>query len=177
SRFAHDSVEVLTNSRVKEVRPDKIFFTQQEDGKTVTKEIPMGFCLWSTGVSQTTFAQKLAKKLEAQNNKHALETDSHLRLIGTPLGDVYAIGDCATVQNNIADHMVTFLRTIAWEKGKDPEKVHLTFSEWRDVAERVKKRFPQATNHLRRVDKLFQEYDRDHSGTLDFEELHELLMQ
>lgn len=50
ARFAHDSVEVLTNSRVKEVRSDRIFFSQQEDGKTVTKEIPMGFCLWSTGV-------------------------------------------------------------------------------------------------------------------------------
>lgn len=50
AHFAHDSVEVLTNSRVKEVQKDKIIFTQMEDGKPVTKEIPMGFCLWSTGV-------------------------------------------------------------------------------------------------------------------------------
>ncbi|KAH8696108.1 putative NADH-ubiquinone oxidoreductase 64 kDa subunit [Talaromyces proteolyticus] len=177
ARFAHDQVEVLTNSRVKEVKSDKILFTQVEDGVTVTKEIPTGFCLWSTGVSQTPFAQKIAKKIETQNNKHALETDSHLRLIGAPMGDIYAIGDCSTVQNNVAAHMITFLRTIAWEKGKDPEKVHLTFSEWRDVAERVKKRFPQAANHLRRLDRLFQEYDKDHSGTLDFNELHELLLQ
>jgi NADH dehydrogenase len=35
---------------VKEVQQDKILFTQMEDGKSVTKEIPMGFCLWSTGV-------------------------------------------------------------------------------------------------------------------------------
>jgi NADH:ubiquinone reductase (H+-translocating) len=98
-------------------------------------------------------------------------------LIGAPLGDVYAIGDCATVQNNIADHLVTFLRTIAWEKGKDLEKVQLTFKEWRDVASRVKNRFPQAANHLRRLDRLFDQYDKDHSGTLDFGELHELLLQ
>ncbi len=53
ARFAHDQVEVLTNSRVKEVRPDKILFTQKnEQGETVTKEIPMGFCLWSTGVGK-----------------------------------------------------------------------------------------------------------------------------
>jgi NADH dehydrogenase len=51
SRFAKDSVDVLTNSRVKEVQADKILFTQKnEQGETVTKEIPMGFCLWSTGV-------------------------------------------------------------------------------------------------------------------------------
>lgn len=52
ARFAHDQVDVLTNSRVKEVRPDKILFTQMEGGKPVVKEIPMGFCLWSTGVCE-----------------------------------------------------------------------------------------------------------------------------
>ncbi|KAN0069034.1 hypothetical protein V8E54_012663 [Elaphomyces granulatus] len=177
ARFTRDSIEVLTNSRVREVQRKKILFTQMENGKPVTKEIPMGFCLWSTGVSQTEFAQKISKKLDSQNNKHALETDTHLRLIGAPLGDVYAIGDCATVQNNVAAHLMTFLRTLAWEKGKDPEKLHLTFKEWRAVAMRVKNRFPQAANHLRRLDRLFDQYDKDHSGTLDFGELHELLLQ
>lgn len=97
--------------------------------------------------------------------------------MGAPLGEVYAIGDCATVQNNVAENLVSFLRTVAWEKGKDPQKVQLTFSEWRDLAQRVKKRFPQAANHLRRLDRLFEQYDKDRSGTLDFEELHELLRQ
>jgi NADH dehydrogenase len=177
-RFAHDQVEVLTNARVKEVQPDKIIFSQMEDGKPVTKELPMGFCLWSTGVSQTELCQKIAKQLgDSQNNRHALETDTHLRVLGTPLGDVYAIGDCSTVQNNIANHLTTFLRTMAWEKGKDPEKMHITFEEWRQVAARVKKRFPQAAAHLKRLDRLFEAYDKDKSGTLDFGELHELLVQ
>lgn len=50
SRFNRDGVEVLTNARVKEVRDDRVLFTQVEDGKTVVKQIPTGFCLWSTGV-------------------------------------------------------------------------------------------------------------------------------
>ncbi|TGO20540.1 hypothetical protein BPAE_0287g00090 [Botrytis paeoniae] len=178
-RFARDQVDILTNSRVQEVRPDKILFTQKgENGESVIKELPMGFCLWSTGVSQTQFCQRIAAALgSSQTNRRALETDTHLRLKGTPLGDVYAIGDCATVQNNVADHLVTFLRTLAWEKGQDPEKVQLTFRDWRDVAQRVRKRFPQAADHLKRVDKLFQEFDKDQSGTLDFGELRALLMQ
>lgn len=177
-RFAHDSVDVLTNARVKEVKPDRILFTQKDDqGKIVTKEIPMGFCLWSTGVSQTDFCKKIGNKLEGQNNKRALETDTHLRLAGAPLGDVYAIGDCATVQNNVSDHIVSFLRTLAWEKGKDPEQMHISYSDWRGVAKRVKQRFPQAADHLRRLDKLFADYDKDKSGTLDFGELSELLAQ
>ncbi|OGE48499.1 hypothetical protein PENARI_c028G04527 [Penicillium arizonense] len=176
-RFTRDGVEVLTNARVKEVRSDRVLFSQVEDGKTIVKEIPTAFCLWSTGVARAEICETLSKKLEGQNNKHALETDSHLRLIGAPLGDVYAIGDCSTVQNNVADNIIRFLRTIAWEKGRDPEKVHLTFSEWTEVANRVKKRFPQATNHLRRLDLLFEQYDKDHSGTLDYGELSELLHQ
>ncbi|KAL8832292.1 MAG: hypothetical protein Q9191_000346 [Dirinaria sp. TL-2023a] len=131
-KLAHDQVEVLTNSRVKEVLPEKILFTQKnENGETITKEIPHGFCLWSTGV----------------------------------------------LQNNIADHLIQFLRGIAYEKGSDPETVEITFSEWRGVAQRVKKRFPQASDHLRRLDKLFEQYDKDKSGSLDFGELRELLVQ
>jgi NADH dehydrogenase len=178
SRFAHDSVDILTNSRVKEVQAEKILFTQKdESGKVVTKEIPMGFCLWSTGVSQTDFCKTLAAKFEGQTNKHALETDSHLRLVGAPLGDVYAIGDCSTVQNNISDNIVSFLRTLAYEKGKEPESMHISYADWRSVAKRVKQRFPQASDHLRRLDKLFAQYDKDNSGTLDFGELRELLAQ
>ncbi|KAH6619127.1 hypothetical protein B0J18DRAFT_411463 [Chaetomium sp. MPI-SDFR-AT-0129] len=178
-RFARDQVEVLTNSRVSEVRPESIVFTQKDGkGNVVTKELPMGFCLWSTGVSQNEFCKTVAHKLgSAQTNRHALETDTHLRVNGTPLGDVYAIGDCATVQNNVADHIVTFLRSLAWKHGKDPENLQLHFSDWRNVAEQVKKRFPQAVGHLKRLDKLFAEYDRDQSGTLEFGELRELLKQ
>ncbi|KAL1311803.1 hypothetical protein AAFC00_001883 [Neodothiora populina] len=179
ARFAHDQVDVLTNSRVKEVHPDKIFFTQKDkDGNTVTKELPMGFCLWSTGVAQTEFSKKLAKKLgDQQNNLHALETDTHLRLTGAPLGDVYAIGDCSTVQNNVSDNIVSFLRTLAWEKGKNPDELKISYPDWRHVAKRVKSRFPQASDHLKRLDRLFEQYDKDKSGTLDFSELQELLKQ
>ncbi|KAJ5884607.1 hypothetical protein N7504_012179 [Penicillium tannophilum] len=176
-RFDRDGVEVLTGARVKEVRNDRVLFSQMEDGKEIIKEIPTAFCLWSTGVARAKICETLCAKLDGQNNKHAIETDSHLRVIGSPLGDVYAIGDCSTVQNNVAENIIRFLRTIAWEKGLDPEKVHLTFHEWRDVANRVKKRFPQASSHLRRLDKLFEQYDEDHSGTLDYGELSELLHQ
>ncbi|KAJ8611677.1 hypothetical protein MRB53_037788 [Persea americana] len=177
-RFAHDQVDIVTNARVKEVQSDKILFTvKDESGKLVTKELPMGFCLWSTGVAQNPLCQKIAAKLDGQNNRHALETDSHLRLISAPLGDVYCIGDASTVQNNVSASIVTFLRTLAWEKGQDPEALRLSFADWRGVALRVKQRFPQAADQLRRLDKLFHQYDKDQSGTLDFSELQELLKQ
>ncbi|KAK9778287.1 hypothetical protein SCAR479_04689 [Seiridium cardinale] len=178
-RFARDQVDVLTNARVQEVHHDKIVFSQKnENGELMTKELPMGFCLWSTGVSQAEFCKRIATKLgDTQNNRHALETDTHLRVAGTPLGDVYAIGDCSTVQNNIADNIVSFLRGLAFKHGKDPENLELHFQDWRNVAADVKRRFPQAAAHLKRVDKLFGQFDKDQSGTLDFGELRELLGQ
>ena len=178
-RFAHDQVDVLTNSRVKEVKEDRIVFSQRdEQGKVIEKELPMGFCLWSTGVSQNPLVSRLSEKLgDDQRNRHALETDTHLRVAGTPLGDVYALGDASTVRNNASDHIVTFLRTLAWEKGSDPQNVKLSFKDWRNVAHEVKKRFPQSADQLKRLDRLFEKYDKDHSGTLDFPELHELLKQ
>lgn len=178
-RLAHDQVDVQTNARVKEVTADRIIFSQKDDkNNVVTKEIPMGFCLWSTGVSLPQFCQTIASKLgELQRNKHALETDTHLRVSGTPLGDVYAIGDCSTVQNNVSDNIVSFLRTLAWEHGKDPVDMQISFHDWRRVAKQVKQRFPQAADHLRKMDKLFEQYDKDKNGTLDFGELHELLQQ
>ena len=155
-------------------------FTQRdpETGKVEEKELPLGFCLWSTGVSQNPLASAISAKLgNDQRNRHALETDTHLRLVGAPQGDVYAIGDASTVKNNAADHIITFLRTLAFDKGKDPEAVKLTFAEWRTVAQQVRQRFPQAAGQLKRLDKLFAQYDKDGSNTLDFAELHELLTQ
>ncbi|KAL1898981.1 hypothetical protein Cpir12675_001641 [Ceratocystis pirilliformis] len=177
-RFSRDQVNVMTNSRVKQVYEDKVVFTQKAEDNTITeKELPMGFCLWSTGVSQNSLCQNIAAKLNCQSNRHALETDTHLRVIGTPLGEVYAIGDCSTVQNNVADKVITYLRHVAQESGKDPEKVQLTFQQWRKIAKGAKKNFPQAVSHLKRLDKLFAEFDKDNSGTLDFAELRELLDQ
>jgi NADH dehydrogenase len=50
-RFDRDHVNVYTNARVKEVTTDKVIFSDKgPDGKIETKELPMGFCLWSTGV-------------------------------------------------------------------------------------------------------------------------------
>ncbi|TGZ84112.1 FAD/NAD(P)-binding domain-containing protein [Ascodesmis nigricans] len=179
-RFARDGIDLLTNSRVVAIEPDRVIFTQQDEKtkEIITKELPFGMCLWSTGVAQTDFSQHLAAKLEAQHNKRALETDTYLRLLGTPLGDVYAIGDCSTVQNKTAPLISDFLKQIAWERGiKDPKQLHLTFSDWRLVATRIRKRFPQTTDHLKRLDKLFESYDEDRSGTLDFQELNTLLCE
>jgi NADH dehydrogenase len=55
--------------------------------------------------------------------------------------------------------------------------MEISFKDWRTVAKRVRHRFPQAADHLRRLDQLFEQYDTDKNGRLDFGELLELLRQ
>lgn len=97
----------------------------------------------NSGAAQTDFSRKVAAMIDVQNNKHALETDTHLRLIGAPLGDVYCIGDCATVQNNVTANIYAFLERTARDRGRDPEKVQLDFNAWRQVATQIRKKYPQ----------------------------------
>lgn len=43
------------------------------------------------------FVQTLVNKLPNQSHKKAIVVDEHLRVKGSPLGTVYAVGDAATV--------------------------------------------------------------------------------
>lgn len=112
-RFTKDGVDVITNSRVKRILPDRVEFTQvNEDGTQTLKELPHGMCIWSTGVDKAPLTRAVTERLgkEYQKNRRAIETDTHLRVLGAPLGTAYAIGDCSTVRTSIADEIEELLR-------------------------------------------------------------------
>lgn len=84
---------------VGEVRPNHVIYTTKDpdtDG-VVEHIIPTNFVLWSTGIAMNPFTARVSSLLPNQVHKKAIEVDAHLRVKGAPLGDVYAIGDCATV--------------------------------------------------------------------------------
>lgn len=82
------------------MRSDSVVYSKKDEvtGKLTEYEIPANFVLWSTGIAMNPFTSKVAGYLPNQVHKKAIEVDSHLRVKGAPLGDVYAIGDCATVR-------------------------------------------------------------------------------
>jgi len=47
------------------------------------------------------FTKRVSSLLPNQAHKRAIETDAHLRVKGAPLGELYAVGDCATVSHFI----------------------------------------------------------------------------
>jgi hypothetical protein len=84
---------------VSAVTPTQVIYTiQNAQGQTEQHSIATNFVLWSTGIAMNPFTSRVSNLLPNQVHKRAIEVDAHLRVKGTPLGEVYAVGDCATVR-------------------------------------------------------------------------------
>jgi NADH dehydrogenase len=188
-RFKKEAIDVLTNSRVVKILPDEVIFNQRtEDGKTELKSLPFGLCLWSTGVAQNPLAKEIVSSLSySQRNKRAIETDSHLRVIGAPLGDVYAIGDCSTVRTDMAEHTVDLVRKYIIDKhltnvhssdiitDSDIKNMKLNYSEIFELGHELSKRYPQASEALNVLNELVPVYDAHQTVHLSFDQISSLL--
>ncbi len=88
-----------SSSSVASVTPTHVLYTAQNvEGKTEQHSIPTNFVLWSTGIAMNPFTARVTSLLPNQVHKKAIVVDAHLRVLGAPKGEVYAIGDCATVR-------------------------------------------------------------------------------
>lgn len=89
------NVHVITDAKVNQVDKNSISYTVVEGDKPTQQSLPFGLCIWSTGTSIHPLVQKLRSKIEGQTNERALVCDLSLRVQGTE--DIFALGDCATV--------------------------------------------------------------------------------
>lgn len=191
-RFRKETIDVLTNSRVERILPDRVIFKQKDDktGEVELKEIPFGICLWSTGVSQNPLTKQVVHSLaHSQRNKRAIETDSYLRVIGAPTEDVYAIGDCSTVRTDLADHTADYIRRFIVNRhlsltrsneiitDEDIKHLSLSYNEIIDIAKQVARRHPQTREHLIHLEDDLPKYDVNKSGQLNFDQISTLLRE
>ncbi|KAG0670820.1 hypothetical protein C6P43_002837 [Kluyveromyces marxianus] len=191
-RFKKETIDVLTNSRVEKILPDRVLFKQKdpETGEVQLKELPFGICLWSTGVSQNPLTKQVVQALShAQRNKRAIETDSHLRVIGAPTEDVYAIGDCSTVRTDLADNTTEYIRRYIVNRhlsltrsneiitDEDIKHLSLSYNEIIDIAKQVARKHPQTREHLIHLEDDLPKYDTNHSGQLNFNQISALLRE
>ncbi|KAF9096076.1 hypothetical protein BGX23_011992 [Mortierella sp. AD031] len=171
-KFKRDNINVVTNSRVVKVNPTSVIFKDKETGNV--SEVPFGVCLWSTGVGMTPLVKSLVAKLPegSQRNKHAIETDRYMRVLGTPEGTVYAIGDCATIpQPQFVDRVMQILE----ENDTNGDNV-LSYEEFQELAYKIIAKHNVLKVILGRLDKAFERYDKDQSGTLDLNEIRAFLI-
>ena len=102
-----NSVKLMQSLSVMSIHPDHVeFTTKSPEGATIEHQIPTNFVLWSTGIAMNPFTHRVSTLLPNQVHRKAIEVDAHLRVKGAPLGEVYAIGDCATVSPSLNIELV-----------------------------------------------------------------------
>lgn len=170
-KFRRDNVDLVTSARVSAVHPDHIVYTvRSPDGTITTHKIPTNFVLWSTGIAMNPFTRRVSALLPNQVHKKAIEVDAHLRVKGAPLGDVYAIGDCATIETSVVSHLLELVDEA--DKNKDGK---IDFDEFDFMVASIKRRIPMAESQLQKVRNLFDLYDSDADNNLSLNELCTLL--
>ncbi|KAH7107705.1 nucleotide-binding domain-containing protein [Auriculariales sp. MPI-PUGE-AT-0066] len=173
-KFGKDEVNVIVNARVQGIHEDHVTYTTKDpaSGRTIEHKIPANFVLWSTGISKNPFAERVTSLVPNQVHKRAIETDAHLRVKGAPLGTVYAIGDCATVETSVLSHLLDF---VAEADANNDGRID--FNEWQFMSTRIKKKLPMTAQHLSEIRELFHRFDVDKDSSLGLNELALLLQE
>lgn len=91
-KFQRDGIELKTGSMVVKVTDKEISTKESATGEFVS--IPYGMVVWSTGIGPRPQVIDFMNQI-GQTNRRALATDEWLRVEGCD--GVYALGDCATV--------------------------------------------------------------------------------
>lgn len=171
ARFANNKIDTILNARVKEVTDNAVTYTTKDkDGKPVEHVLDSGFTLWSTGIAMNPFTQKVASLLPNQYHAKALEVDSHLRVIGTPANTVYALGDAATIETRLVDHLLEMVD--ACDSDKDGK---IDSKEFGQMMKMIDRKFPTAQIHTDKIKDVFEKYQRD-DKTLGLNELADMFI-
>ncbi|KAF8889472.1 hypothetical protein CPB85DRAFT_1231500 [Mucidula mucida] len=170
-KFGRDGVDLITSARVGAVNPNYVIYTTRDsEGNTVQHTIPTNFILWSTGIAMNPFTERVSSLLPNQVHKKAIEVDAQLRVKGAPLGTVYAVGDCATIETSIVSHFMELVEDADRDKnGK------IDYEEWEIMVARIKQRIPMAEDHVAKARELFELYDKDADNNLSLNEVAQLL--
>ncbi|XP_021738341.1 external alternative NAD(P)H-ubiquinone oxidoreductase B1, mitochondrial-like [Chenopodium quinoa] len=153
TKFSRDGIEVLTGCRVVSVSCDSITMKIKASGEVCA--LPYGMVLWSTGVGTRPVVKDFMEQI-GQGHRRVLAIDEWLQVKGCK--DVFAIGDCASVdQRKIIDD-ITSIFSVA---DKDNSGT-LTIQEFQDVIDDIRVRYPQVdlymkTNHMQSLRDLLRD--------------------
>lgn len=134
---------------------------KDNQGKPVEHSIPAKFVLWSTGIAMNPFTATVAARLPDQYHQHALEVcslppslgeadddevDSHLRVLGAPLGTLYALGDAATIETNLLNHLLELVKR--FDKDQDGR---FNYDEFEGMMGSIRRKFPTSQIHVEKI--------------------------
>ncbi|XP_077254042.1 external alternative NAD(P)H-ubiquinone oxidoreductase B2, mitochondrial-like [Tasmannia lanceolata] len=168
-KFQRDGIDVKTGYMVVSVSDTAI--TMKVRPKQEITSVPYGMVVWSTGIGTRPVVMDFMKHI-GQTNRRVLATDEWLRVEGCD--GVYALGDCATIQQRKVMEDIAAIFNIA-DKDKSGT---LTVKELQDVLDDICERYPQVELYLKNkkmrdvVDLLYASKGNDklESKELDIEE-------
>ncbi|KAJ8761611.1 hypothetical protein K2173_004387 [Erythroxylum novogranatense] len=139
-KFGRDGIDVKLGNMVVKVSDKEISTKVRGNGQTTN--IPYGMVVWSTGIGTHPVIRDFMKQI-GQNNRRALATDEWLRVEGC--NDVYALGDCATInQRRVMEDIAAIFR-----KADKDNSGTLTVKEFQEVIDDICERYPQVELHLK----------------------------
>jgi NADH:ubiquinone reductase (non-electrogenic) len=168
-KFVSRGIDVITNARVLEVLPNKIMYQNKKENKVC--EQPYGMCVWSTGIKPIPLITNFISKIPEQKNRVAITTDPYLHVKGT--SDVYAMGDCGTVES---EKCLEKLLTLFNEADANHDG-SMSIDEFTKFMHTYSIKFPQLRHHSKKIAETFKEHDLNHDNKLDQKEFAELLKE
>lgn len=138
-KFKRDGIDLKTGSMVVKVS-DKEISTKERSG--AVSSFPYGMVVWSTGIGTRPVVMEFMKQI-GQTNRRALATDEWLRVEG--LDNVYALGDCATInQRKVMEDIA-----VIFSKADKDKSGTLTVQEFQEVIGDICQRYPQVELYLK----------------------------
>ncbi|KAF3327588.1 external alternative NAD(P)H-ubiquinone oxidoreductase B2 [Carex littledalei] len=138
-KFQRDGIDVKTGYKVVAVGPDSIKMQKSAVGEV---QVPYGMAVWSTGIGTRPFISEFMKQI-GQGSRRVLATDEWLRV--PECEDVYAVGDCATINQRKVMEDVSAIFKVA---DKDNSGT-LTIKEIQDVLDDICVRYPQVELYMK----------------------------
>ncbi|XP_057953911.1 external alternative NAD(P)H-ubiquinone oxidoreductase B1, mitochondrial-like [Malania oleifera] len=140
-KFKRDGIEVITGCHVRNVSDKEITLKEKSTKEVHSK--PYGIIVWSTGVGIRPVIREFMKQINQQDNTRALVTDEWLRVKGCE--DVYAIGDCATIeQRKVMEDILSIFKA-----ADEDNSGTLTVKEFERILDDVCARYPQVDLYLK----------------------------
>eukprot|EP01125_Pyxidicula_operculata_P006434 TRINITY_DN2228_c0_g1_i1.p1 TRINITY_DN2228_c0_g1~~TRINITY_DN2228_c0_g1_i1.p1 ORF type:complete len:476 (+),score=108.08 TRINITY_DN2228_c0_g1_i1:38-1465(+) len=134
------------------------------------ENVPYGTCVWATGKTAHPLAKKIANKLkETQGNELALVVDSSLKVLGS--GNVFAIGDCATIDQ---DSLLRKVEKLFEKTDKNQDGV-IDIEEFKQLCQTLGKKYPALLQVSNKAEEIFKLVDSDGNNKLDREEFGKCL--
>jgi NADPH-dependent 2,4-dienoyl-CoA reductase/sulfur reductase-like enzyme len=145
--FHRENIEVITNTRVKEVKQREVIV--QVKGSNEFKSIPCSVAIWATGIKARPLTNQIREiiGLDIQSNRMGLLTDQYLRVKGLHDGSIFALGDCATIeQPKLTDQIQSLFEEVDTE-----HRGALDLQQFRTLVEKKIDEFPQVFNYFQLV--------------------------